>query len=81
MVGSKVAVFTDTRMYIGTLEKQFDFVTSMSVSLVNVAVSPIVARPDPDEVIALPEVLILWDKVVAVAPADGFQVNVLQPEP
>ena len=81
MTGRQVAIFTDNRMYIGILGEQVDLVSDISIRLENVAVSPIESRPSPESTISLPEVLVLWSKVVAVAPADSFQINVSGTQP
>ena len=75
MIGKQVALFTENRMYIGILGEQFDLVTDLSIRLENVVVCPIESRPSPESAIFLPEVLVLWNKVVAIAPADSFQVK------
>ena len=80
LLGSRVALFTENRMYVGVLGEQFDLVSDLSIRLENVAVSPIESRPSPESTIFLPEVLVLWGKVVAVAPADGFQINISGPQ-
>ena len=75
MIGKRVVLFTENRMYIGTLKEQFDLVSDLSVRLENAAVAPIEAVPPAQSTISLPEVLVLWSRVVAVAPAEQFQIN------
>ena len=75
MIGKRVALFTENRMYIGTLGEQIDLVSDLSVRLENAVVAPIEAAPSAQSTISLPEVLVLWSRAVAVAPAEQFQIN------
>lgn len=75
----RIAFFTESKMYVGTLKEQTDFVGSLCVRLENVAVAPIENLPKSGSVVALPEVFIMWDKVVAFAPADQFRINYVPP--
>lgn len=79
MEGRRVAFFTESKMYIGTLKEQTDFVGFLSVHLEDVVVAPIESCPQNGSAVALPGAFIMWDKVVAFAPADQFQIKYVPP--
>ena len=55
--GQKLALYTDTHM---------DFIGRPGIWLLDVAVMPIRGQVNPDEVLRLGSVCVLWDKIVAV---------------
>lgn len=64
--GQKLALYTDTHMYVGTTDQQQDFIGRPGIWLLDVAVMPIRGQVNPDEVLRLGSVCVLWDKIVAV---------------
>lgn len=73
----KACLFTETSMYIGTIDEKEDFIGRPGIWLKNCTVLPITSEPEPDEVIHLNQVCVLWDKVVALSDAPSFDTGFL----
>ncbi len=69
---TKVCLFTETSMYIGTTDEKEDFLGRPGIWLKACMVLPITSHPEPDEVIRLNQVCVLWDKVVALSDAPSI---------
>ena len=71
----KACLFTETSMYIGTIDEKEDFIGHPGIWLKDCMVLPITSQPEPDEVICLNRVCVLWDKVVALSDAPSVDID------
>lgn len=78
MYGKQIALLTESKMYIGELCKPDNILGVPIIQLNRAVVAPINSHPKEGEVINLLSVHVRWDKVVAFAPADHFQINYFQ---
>ncbi len=65
--GSKIALYTETKMYLGVIAEAEDFLGRPGVWLTDAVVCPISGQVRQDEFLRLGLVCVLWDKVVAVS--------------
>lgn len=70
--GEKMVLYTDTHMYIGTIDNREVMVDRTAIWLINAAILPIKSQVTPGEVLRLSSVLVMWDKVVAASPYPEF---------
>lgn len=79
MYGKQVALLTESKMYVGELCESEEILGAPVIALNHAFVAPITARPGENEVVNLVSVHVRWDKVVAISPADHFQIHYSQP--
>ena len=79
MIGSRVAVFSDGYVYVGSLSSSFPIAGGMTIHLQDAFVMPVATRPKQEEIMTLPDVFVRWEKVSAFAPAEHFQITYSEP--
>ena len=73
--GAKVALYTESHVYIGTVERGHDMIDRPGIWLINVTVLPIKSQASPSEMLELGSVLVFWDKVVALGAPPEVRYN------
>ena len=71
--GERIALYTSNSMDIGTTAEPESIVDRPGIWLTDAAVMPIREQVDPDEVLRLGSVLVMWDQVVALSYAPEFE--------
>lgn len=73
-VGEAVALYTDSNIYIGTMESSEDFLGRIGIWLSNAQILPIKSQITSSDILRLDSVCVLWDRVVALSPALKFEL-------
>lgn len=67
--GESVVLYTDSNIYMGTMESSEDFFGRIGIWLSNARILPIKSQVTSSEILLLDSVCVLWDRVVALSPA------------
>ncbi len=67
--GARIALYTETRMFVGTLERKEPSPEYVGLWLKDAIVLPITGRAPADQVLRLDGVCVLWDRVIAFGDA------------
>lgn len=65
--GERVALYTESRMYIGTSAESESIFDRPGLWLTDAAVVPIKGQVHPSDILRLSSVLVMWDQVVALS--------------
>lgn len=71
--GTRVALYTEDNMFIGTSSNSEDFIGRPGLWLTDAVIAPIKAQIYPADLLHLDSVCVLWDKVIAVSHAPSFE--------
>lgn len=70
--GEAVSLYTDSNIYMGTMESSEDFLGRIGIWLSNAQILPIKSKITSSDILRLDSVCVLWDRVVALSPALTF---------
>ena len=71
--GTKVALYTENRMYCGTISSKQSLPGGTGIFLNSVTVSPIAGQVLESDILHLDSLCVLWDHVVAIGFPPEFE--------